>query len=359
MDRRKFLQHSSAGLAAMSLPGTSQLFAQNEKSMGVALVGLGSYSRRLAGQLPDSKHCHLAAGVTGSPEKIPEWMDKHSLPESAFYNYENFDSIADDDSIDIVYVVLPNSMHAEFSIRAAQAGKHVICEKPMANTVQECEDIMNACDKAGVKLQIGYRLMYEPNTKETYRRAHEEEFGAVNFIESSNAFYAGDNSPNWRFTSPTLSGGGPMMDMGVYSVHAIRQVMQEEPVAVTAQAFRSRPFMFKGMEETLLYQMHFPNGVIANCMTSYSSRISRMFVSGTEGFFGIEPAFGYGPLKTFTKEGDTTLPHTKHQAEQFDAFARNIMDKTEVIASGMQGLLDMKVVEAAYRAMRSGKKEMV
>ena len=139
---------------------------QDKKKLGVALVGLGSYSTyQLAPSLVDCELCYLAGIVTGTPEKEKIWQDKYNIPDTSIYNYENFDNIVSNDAIDIVYVVLPNSMHADFAIRAARAGKHVICEKPMAVNVEECDAIIEACNKANVKLSVGYRLHSEPYTQ--------------------------------------------------------------------------------------------------------------------------------------------------------------------------------------------------
>ena len=248
-------------------------------------------------------------------------------------------------------------MHAEFSIRGAKAGKHVICEKPMATSVKEAEAIIKACDDNNVKLQLGYRLLYEPNTREFYRYAHENVLGEVRAVESSNAFYANDGWDNWRFHGE-LAGGGPLMDMGVYSLHAVRHVMNTEPIAITAQSYNVRP-KFKTIEETILWQMHFDNGVIANCMSSYSARVGGIEVHADKGTFRLDSAFGYGPVKMYSRGEFLNIRHTNHQAAQMDAFAKNILDDTPVLSDGMEGLKDMKIIEAIYQAAKTGKKVMV
>ncbi|HKK81339.1 MAG TPA: Gfo/Idh/MocA family oxidoreductase [Prolixibacteraceae bacterium] len=137
-----------------SHPGLS--ISTKNKKPGVALVGLGRYSTgQLAPALQETQYCRLSGIVTGTPSKEDEWMKKYDIPKENVYNYDNFDSIADNDDIDIIYVVLPNSMHAEYSIRAAKAGKHVICEKPMATSVKDAEDMIRACNDNNVKLSYG------------------------------------------------------------------------------------------------------------------------------------------------------------------------------------------------------------
>ena len=218
--RRQFIKDSATGIGALALSSFSigQLYAcetPTDKKLGIALVGLGNYStRKLAPALQLSKYCYLAGIVTGTPEKAEKWAEEYNIPKKNIYNYENFDDIKDNSEIDIVYVVLPNGMHAEFTIRAAKAGKHVICEKPMANTVEEAQAMVKACKDAGVLLQIGYRLQYDPYTIELQNVSREKRLGEVKVIQTGNAFY-GVNFDNWRFSDKALSGGGARMDMGV------------------------------------------------------------------------------------------------------------------------------------------------
>ncbi|MGI9542274.1 MAG: Gfo/Idh/MocA family protein, partial [Cyclobacteriaceae bacterium] len=182
LTRRNFVKKTSLGFGAVSmglLPGCSKPSDGNEgetsevteealdpnRKLGVALVGLGNYAtNQLAPALMKTGQCYLSGIVTGTKEKEKIWQDKYSVPEENTYDYENYDAIADNQDIDIIYIVLPNSMHAEYTIRAAKAGKHVICEKPMAISMAECQQMIDACKEAGVKLSIGYRLHYEPFT---------------------------------------------------------------------------------------------------------------------------------------------------------------------------------------------------
>ncbi len=361
LNRRSFIKSTGLGIGALTLPNAlySAHTKQPERQLGIALVGLGSYStNQLAPALQETKFMKLAGIVTGTPDKAKLWAEKYNLGPDSIYNYENYDRIKDNPDIDVVYIVLPNGMHAEYTIRGAQAGKHVICEKPMANTVKDCVEMIAACDKAGVKLQIGYRLLYEPNNQEMERLCRDKVHGEIRSVESSNAFYAGATWDNWRFHKE-LAGGGPLMDMGVYSVHGVRHAVGKEPIGVTAQSFNTRTEKFKDVEETLYWQMYFDNGIITNCMTSYSARAGHLLVHADQGSYKLEPAFGYGPLKLDVKGEVVEIPHTNHQAVQMDAFARNILDNTPVIANGVEGLNDMKVIEAIYLAATTGHKVMI
>src|SRR6185436_12964109 len=172
ISRRNVLKTLALGGASLLYSSNSLLAATRQKKdkIGVALVGLGYYSTDLlAPALQQTKHCYLAGIVTGTPSKAEDWKKKYNIPEKNIYNYNNFESIANNPDIDVIYVVLPPSMHKEYTIRAANAGKHVWCEKPMAMTPQECQEMIEACKKNKKSLAIGYRLHHEPHTQE-YRR---------------------------------------------------------------------------------------------------------------------------------------------------------------------------------------------
>src|SRR5688572_16433509 len=214
-DRRDFLRGAlvlSAGLAIPTLAATAA--AQNDtpakKKLGFALVGLGSLSEnQIAPALfQKTKLCKLTGLVSGHPDKAKKWAEKYGVPEKNIYDYKSFDQIKNNPDIDVVYVVLPNSMHAEFTIRAAKAGKHVLCEKPMAISVKECDDMIAACKAAGRQLAIAYRLHFEPNNLEMMRLSREKVFGPVDVIEAAAGFRIGDPT-QWRLDK-TLAGGGSL-----------------------------------------------------------------------------------------------------------------------------------------------------
>ncbi|AUD02365.1 Gfo/Idh/MocA family protein [Spirosoma pollinicola] len=379
--RRTFLRNLGAGASALSLPllgyGNNQ-FAQNESSglysllknadneslgqpgrkLGIALVGLGYYSANLlAPALQETKNCRLAGIVTGTPSKATEWMQKYNIPKANVYDYKNFDRIADNKDIDVVYVVLPNSMHAEYVIRAAQAGKHVICEKPMAIYPKECQAMIDACKKANKQLAIGYRLHYEPFTKEIMRLGQEKVFGAVKFIESSDGFRSGDPT-QWRLKK-SMAGGGPLMDVGIYAVQGTRYVTGEEPISVTAQfAPKTDPVKFKDVEETMFWQFEFPGGAVSNSTTSYASGVERLYASCEKGWFELSPAFGYGPLKGRTSKGPIEMPVVNHQAAHMDGVCKDLLDGKQLPdhVTGAEGLRDTKLLQAIYQAAETGRK---
>ncbi len=360
LDRRTFNNKLTKGLAGSfllaNLPVTCAMGGANtqDRKLGVALVGLGSYSTyQLAPALQDTEHCYLAGIVTGTPAKAASWMEQYGISEDHVYNYENFDAIARDEAIDIVYVVLPNSMHAEFSIRAAKAGKHVICEKPMAMNVAECDAIIAACEEAGVKLSVGYRLQSEPYTKEIKRMVREKTFGEVQYVMGEAAYTSRGNPDQWRLNK-ALSGGGALMNMGVYSIQSCIYCCGKNPVAVSAQEFSTRPEYFKDTDETILAQLTFPGGTVGSVMTSHNANANRLYASCESGWFELQPANNYGPLAGRTSRGELSFPHESQQKLQMDDFARHILQGTPNEAPGEMGRRDMVIVEAIYRSIREG-----
>ncbi|MDW3191529.1 MAG: Gfo/Idh/MocA family oxidoreductase [Cytophagales bacterium] len=358
MNRRNFnkkVLKGTGGVALLgSMPFSSCAEDQNGESLGIALVGLGSYSTyQLGPALLETNHCHLAGIVTGTPAKEQQWADKYGLKEESIYDYENFDEIADNDAIEAVYVVLPNSMHAEFSIRAAKAGKHVICEKPMGMNVAECDAIINACKEAGVKLGMGYRLHSEPYTQEVKRLVREKTFGEVRFISADAGYYSGSNPDQWRLDRK-LSGGGALVNMGVYAIQSAIYGTGQNPTSVSAQEFSTRPEYFRDTDETITAQFEFPNGAIGNITTSHNMNINRLYASCEKGWFELEPANNYGPLSGRTSTGEISFPHQRQQALQMDDFAKHILKGAPNLAPGEMGKRDMIIVEAVYRSIKEG-----
>jgi predicted dehydrogenase len=321
--------------------------------LGVALVGLGRYAGdELAPALQQTRHCHLAGIVTGTPAKAETWSRKYNLPNSNIYNYKTFDQIANNPNVDVVYVVLPNAMHAEHTIRAARAGKHVICEKPMAVTVKECEAMIEACRTAGRSLSIGYRLHFEPYNREMMRLGQQQVYGKVKLIESSDGFRLRD--PNeWRLHKE-LAGGGALMDIGIYAIQGARYVTGEEPISVLAQEFKTDLLTFREVDETMCWQLEFSSGAVAYSATSYSARLNRLYATAERGWFELSPAYSYSGLKGRTSEGSMIFSNINQQAAQMDAIASAILNDEPSPVPGEEGLKDLKVIEAIYRSAASG-----
>jgi predicted dehydrogenase len=323
-----------------------------EKKLGVALVGLGEYSSgQLAPALADTKCCYLAGIVTGTESKIAEWKVKYNIPDDNIYNYENFEQVSTNDAIDILYIVLPNALHAEYVIRGANAGKHIICEKPMGVSVRECDDMINACKQAGKMLSIGYRLHFEPHHRDVMKMGQGKVFGELVHV---NAKHGSTDTKGWRLDK-NLAGGGALMDLGIYCIQAARYTTGMEPVAIKAtEGIKTKPGIFNNIEESLTWEMEFPGGLIANCETSYSSEMNLLHADAAHGWFELSPAYAYEGIKGKTATGFVDLPNVKQQALQMDAFAHAILTDGPVKVPGEMGRADVKIIEAVYQAMKTG-----
>ncbi|MFT4854643.1 MAG: putative dehydrogenase [Algoriphagus sp.] len=361
--RRIFLQKASlSALAFTALPAFSNSIKntsrKDDKILRVAIMGLGSYGTRVAEAIKESKRARLVGVISGTPSKVTDWQSKYGIPDKNCYNYENFDQIKDNPDIDAVYVITPNALHKDQVIRVAKAGKHVICEKPMAINAKDGQAMVDACKAAGVQLLIGYRMHFEANTLEAIRMRKSGELGEVKFFQGLSGFVIGDPT-QWRL-NPKLSGGGAMMDIGIYSINGARYLLGEEPIWVTAQETKTDPVKFKeGIDETIQFQMGFPSGAVASCLSTYAMNgLDKFFLNGSKGWVEMQPCSGYGPIKGITSKGPLELPHVTHQAVQMDRMAAILFDgaKPEVPVNGEEGVKDMKIIDAIFAAVKSGKK---
>jgi len=332
---------------------------QQPRKLGVALVGLGNYSTtQLAPALQETSRCRLAGVVTGSPEKAKTWAAKYNLPPGNLYNYANFDTIRDNPDIDIVYVVLPNALHAEYTVRAARAGKHVICEKPMALSVKEGQQMIDACRVAGRMLSVGYRLYFQPHHLEARRLGTGRAYGPVQLVEASLGF-AMANPKSWRLDKK-LGGGGALVDLGLYAIQGARRVVGEEPVSVRAQAFNTAPEIFRGIPETVLWQMQFPGGAVANSSTSYSAYVDRLYAAAERGAFGLGPAFNAVGTQGYSPEGAMQFDTKKYQqTDQLDDFADCVLTGRQSVVSGEEALKDLRIIEAVWKSIETAKEVKV
>jgi predicted dehydrogenase len=352
-------------VAAATLAATSSGVARAapDRKLGYAIVGLGYYGlQTILPQFVNCEHSRVTALVSGDRAKALATATKYGVPERSIYTYADFDRIRDNPDVDIVYVCLPNSMHAEYTIRAAKAGKHVMCEKPMAISVAECEAMIWACKTAGKKLMIGYRCHFEPFNLEAIRLAKTGAAGKVRYVRSEHGFVQGD--PNkWRLKR-ALSGGGSLMDMGIYSLQAARYMTGEEPIAVTArESTDRRDPRFREVEDMIEWTLEFPSGAIAGCQSMYSANQNHILLMGDKGRIELEPATRYDGNKMWTgRDGRETAitspppgPGKTQFAGQLDHLAECILDGREPIVSGEEGLRDLRIVEAIYRSVREGR----
>jgi glucose-fructose oxidoreductase len=361
--RREIVKSLSLGSAALLL-STSSLLAScraQKRGLGVALVGLGYYSTDLlAPALQQTKHCHLAGIVTGTPSKAEDWKKQYNIPDKNIYNYSNFDDIANNPDIDVVYVVLPPSLHREYVVRAANAGKHVWCEKPMAVTAAECKEMIDTCRKNKRSLAIGYRLQHDPTTQQYRRIIKQKQLGKVQQV-ACEAGYREGRIDHWKQKKEL--GGGALLDMGVYAIQGARFGAGAEPVAVvSAKTSTTRPEVYKnGLDETTEATLEFPGGIMAKIKTSFGENINFLNVAFQKGELKVTPYQGYAGIKAESPLGTIYNEYEVpgQQAKQMDDDAQAILQKKPLLVPGEEGLRDIRIVESVYKAAATGQRVVI
>jgi glucose-fructose oxidoreductase len=351
-----FLGSGAAGSLAAEIDEATK---GGERRPGVALMGLGLYAHgELGPALRKTRLCRFAGVITGSRDKGAKWSREYGFPEKNIWSYDTIHEIAGNPDIDIVYVVTPNGLHAEHTIKLAQAGKHVICEKPMANTAAECDAMIAACTKASVKLSIGYRLKFDPNHIELDRLARTQEFGALTKLSGEHSWKFGPRA--WRIEK-TLSGGGPLMDVGIYVIQAACRAAMAQPIAVTATELpKSKPELFNEVEEAIEWTMEFPGGVTCQAASSYVHNRNYFMAEGAKGWIRLDPAYGYRGIHVTSSGGRIIYPDVPQQSLEMDSFASCILTGRESPVSGSMGRDHMAIIDAIYKsAAQSGNRIVV
>ena len=357
--RRDFIKTTATAAASLPFLGalSQRAFADEpSKKIGFALAGLGKLSTdQLAPALQKTKYCRLTGIVTGHSDKAEHWKAQYGIPDQNIYNYDNMEKMADNPDIDVVYVVTPNALHGEHTIKAAKAGKHVLCEKPMEVSTAKCQKMIDECKKAGRQLAIAYRCHFEPNNLECVRLAREKVFGELRMIDSGFGFPIGDPT-QWRLKKK-LSGGGPLMDVGIYALQATRYLSGEEPVSVSGMTTVTDPVKFREVEESVVWEAKFPSGALARCSATYKFPGPNNFKAYAEnGWFGLEPAFGYSGNHGRRSDGqEIRLPQMDQFAAEMDDFAQCILENRPTKVPGEEGLRDVKIMMAIYQSARTGK----
>jgi predicted dehydrogenase len=363
--RRRFIRNLTAPILAV--PFVTNL--QNESAvqpfvgdqLRVAILGLGSYGGRVADAMKSSTKSKLVGAISGTLTKIADWQKKYNISETNCYNYQTMSNIKTNNEIDAVYITTPNALHKPQTIAMAEAGKHVICEKPMATNAKDAKAMIDACRANNVKLLIGYRMHFEPKTLEAIRMRKAGELGKVMFFQGLAGFRIGDPT-QWRLNK-TLAGGGAMMDIGIYAINGARYMIGEEPLWVTAQETKTDKVKFKeGVDETITFQFGFPSGAMASCLSTYAmNNLDRFYLNGTDNWIEMQPSTGYGPIKAKSKNGEFQHEHVTHQTVQMDEMADIILrGKTPIVpVDGYEGYKDMVIIDAIFKAVKTGKKVMI
>jgi predicted dehydrogenase len=354
--RRRFLAQSAA-LAAVpfiSTRSTRARAAASKPRLGFALCGLGELSEhQIAPALLKTQRCRLAGLITDSPAKATAWQKKYEIPSSSVYTYDTMARMADNRDIDVVYVVTPNALHLQHGTAAAKAGKHVFCEKPLEISVERCQQLINTVKAAKRRLGVAYRCRFEPHHLEAIRLARTREFGALRSID---AFFGFDIDPSgWRLKR-ALSGGGPLLDVGIYALQATRYLTGEEPTWVSGLTTSGDAARFSEVEASVLWEARFPGGTVTQCGASYATApVGYVRAIGERGGFTLDPAFNYSGIRGQRSDGHAfEFPDIDQFAAEMDDFARCIQEDKPSIVSGEEGLRDVRILMAIYQSARTG-----
>jgi glucose-fructose oxidoreductase len=372
--RRKFLSQVSkagVGMALVSSVLPESLFAANAKpkgKIGVALMGLGGFSKdTIAPEIIFCKNVWFAGVITGDPEgKGRAWAKEYGFPEKNIYHYDQIAELRNNPDIDFVHIVTPNGLHAKHTIEVAKAGKHILCEKPMAITSDECRLMISECKKAGVLLGINYRLHWEPHHLKMMELTKNKTYGNLKSIDAEFSWKRGDNKP-WLLDKK-MSGGGAFFDTGVYTVQAGCYLTNEKPTRVTAIPTTTRDVYPKGIEETMTAIIEYPSGVVMAARASYASQTNLFNANCENGNIICDSDWQFGQsYKGKPSLKSLKLPNneifkangTLQLAVILDAFADSIANKTPFKTPGEMGLRDIVITEAVYRSASSGKTETI
>lgn len=328
-----------------------------EERLGWCVVGLGSFAlNHVIPAITRSQTARLTALVSGNPDKARRVAGHYGVAEDKIYSYDTMSRIADDEAIDVVYIVLPNGLHAEYTVKAFEAGKHVMCEKPMANTVGECRGMIGAAEAAGRKLMIAYRAHFEPHNMRALKMKQEGDLGTVRLVSGSTMRPIDLSRPRdeWRVIK-SLAGGGSMMDIGIYALNGALYFLEEEPVALAASISNpeSDP-RFREVEDLVTVQLHFPSGALANLSTSFTMEENRIGVLGTKGTALLDPATNYFGDRLEMSDPSGTLqvsvpePSARQFTGEIDHLSRAVLDGSEIATPGAMGLRDVALIQAIY-----------
>ena len=358
ISRKDFIKKAgslAAGTSILSSIGFPSIILPRKDTLGVALVGLGRYAGgQLAPGLQQTEYCELRGIVTGTPSKIPVWQERYGIPDNNVYNYQTMHEVANNDDIDVIYIVLPTGLHAKYAIIGAEAGKHVWCEKPMAMNPEECQSVIEAAEKNKVKLSIGYRMQHEPNTQQIIEYTKQKTYGHLESVSTGAGYNGTHSADSWRRDAEL--GGGALYDMGVYPINGARYATQLEPIAVRGRQWSERE-IYDEVDEFTEFELKFPGGVTAKGETAFGKSTNYLDVTCSDGWYRLRPFQSYSGVQGETSDG-TQLPPAggDQQARQMDNDALAILNDEPVRVPGSDGLNDIRIVNAVMKSSRENGK---
>jgi predicted dehydrogenase len=331
------------------------------KPVGYAVIGLGGFAQgAILPGFGHSKKAKLVALVSGDRSKAKRFATKFHA--GAFYTYEELPACFSNPQVEAVYIATNNGSHAHYAVQAASAAKHVLCEKPMANSVEECRQMLEACRASDVRLMIAYRKYFEPASLELKKLITSGRLGRLKYIHSAFGIVlrARGKSGAWHL-DPKLSGGGALPDVGVYCVNTIRWLVGEEPLEASAYQWTTDPETFSKVDESIAFRLNFPHGLVAQATSSFSAAQSSFLqVHGEKGWAALNPAYPYDEERClFGKTGERWFEKKFKVIDELslelDAFADSIRGNREPRPNGVQGMRDVAVMEAIYQSAREGR----
>jgi predicted dehydrogenase len=329
---------------------------KSNRKIRYAVVGLGHLAQvAVLPAFKKAQNSELVAIVSGDVEKRTQLGKKYRLEQ--VYSYDDYEKALF--AVDAVYIALPNHLHRDYAVRAARAGVHVLCEKPMAVTEQDCEVMIEGANQSGVKLMIAYRLHFEKGNLEAVRLARSGKLGQLRIFNSEFAQQVVADSI--RVTEPAENGGGPVYDMGMYSINAARYVLHAEPTAVLACSANHGEARFRKVDEMTSAILRFPEDQLATFTCSFGAAdVSCYTLTGTKGLLTADPAYDYVVgIKHQLTIGKKTMTRKFPKRDQFAAeliyFSDCILTGKEPEPSGLEGLADVRIVRAIYQSARTGR----
>ncbi len=339
--------------------GLTRPVRENDAGAGLGRLSLGEILPAFGG----AKKARVAALLSNSPDKARVVAAQYGVRPDCIYSYDEWHRLAGNPEVAAVYVVTPNGMHREHVLAAAEAGKHVLCEKPMANTAAEAREMVVACDRAGVKLMVAYRCQYEPYNRRAIALVRSGRYGTARIIEACNTQVQGP-AEQWRLRA-ALAGGGALPDIGLYCLNGARAYTGEDPVEVFARIWNPPgDERFATVEDTVAFMLRFPSGTIAQCSASYTAHESRdMRVRLGEAWLDVGNAFAYRgqSLRIARRVGDEeamespVIAHANQFALELDHFTDCIQTGRRPRTPGEEGVQDHVLMEAIYQPARSGR----
>ena len=330
--------------------------------IGFAVVGLGRISEIAV--LPAFRHSRktrVVALVSGDEAKARRMARKFAVPD--YYTYDDYVLALNNPGVDAVFIATTNGTHAEFSVRAAQSGKHVLCEKPMANSVRECQQMIEACSTRNLRLMIAYRKYFEPASVHLKKLVSGGKLGRLKVLHSAftiNLPPGKAGSPAWHFDRKQ-AGGGALVDVGVYCVNTARWLVGSDPTEATAHVWTHNPAGFSEVEEHMAFQLRFPEGILLQATSSFgAAQSSFLHVIGDKGWAALNPAYEFSKERRMCGEIGGRWFEKKFKAMdefvlELDAFADAIRRRRDPEPNGNEGLKDVAIMQALYKSARENR----